>query len=162
MEFLADIEPVAPRHPLDLAVAYHDACHLCHGQGLRAEPRAVLGQIPGLEVVDLADKEACCGSAGIYNLVELATAQLLGAKKAAAVLATGAALVVSGNPGCNLQIAAALRGAGAAMPVAHSVEVLAASLADRTSSTLLGESPSLRSRAAPLIRRIRGESGRTR
>ena len=82
MEFLANIDPVAPRHPLDLRLAYHDACHLCHGQGIRAEPRAVLGEIPGLEVVDLSDKEACCGSAGIYNLVEPATALQLGAKKA--------------------------------------------------------------------------------
>jgi glycolate oxidase iron-sulfur subunit len=162
MEFLAGVDPVAPRHPLDIAVAYHDACHLCHGQGIRAEPRAVLGQIPGLEVVDLADKEACCGSAGIYNLVEPATAARLGAKKADAVLATGAALVVSGNPGCNLQIAASLRSAGTGLPVAHSIEVLAASLADRRSSTLLAGSPSGLGRAASLLRRIRGEAGGTR
>jgi glycolate oxidase iron-sulfur subunit len=162
MEFLAAIDPVAPRHPLDLVVAYHDACHLCHGQGIRAEPRQVLGQIPGLEVVDLADKEACCGSAGIYNLVEPATASRLGAKKADAVLATGAALVVSGNPGCNLQIAASLRSAGAALPVAHTIEVLAASLADRRSSTLLEESRSSPRRGAARLRRIVGESGRPR
>jgi glycolate oxidase iron-sulfur subunit len=162
MEFLAGVDPVAPRHPLDLAVAYHDACHLCHGQGIRAEPRAVLGQIPGLEVVDLADKEACCGSAGIYNLVEPATASRLGAKKADAVIATGAALVVSGNPGCNLQIAASLRSAGASLPVAHTIEVLAASLADQRSQTLLEETPSRPGRVAPLLRRILGEGGRTR
>ena len=162
MEFLAGIEPVAQRHPLDLRLAYHDACHLCHGQGIRAEPRVILEGIPGLEVVDLADKEACCGSAGIYNLVEPATASLLGAKKADAVLATGAALVVSGNPGCNLQIAASLRTLGEVLPVAHTVEVLAASLADKRSSTLLSKSPSRSGRLGPLLRPIFGEGGRTR
>jgi glycolate oxidase iron-sulfur subunit len=162
MEFLAGIDPVAPRHPLEMRLAYHDACHLCHGQGIRAEPRAVLEGIPGLEVVDLADKEACCGSAGIYNLVEPATASLLGAKKADAVLATGAALVVSGNPGCNLQIAASLRSRGERLPVVHTVQVLAASLADKRSSTLLDESPSGSGRLASVLRQLLGEGGRTR
>jgi glycolate oxidase iron-sulfur subunit len=162
MEFLAGIEPIAPRHPLDVRVAYHDACHLCHGQGIRAEPRAVLSGIPGLEVVDLADKEACCGSAGIYNLVEPTTAARLGSKKADAVLATGAELVLSGNPGCNLQIAASLRERGKSLPVAHTVEVLAASLADKRSSTLLGTSASRASRRRGIRRRILGEGGRSR
>ncbi|HEY5274567.1 MAG TPA: heterodisulfide reductase-related iron-sulfur binding cluster [Acidimicrobiales bacterium] len=161
MEFLASTEPVAPRHPLDLRVAYHDACHLCHGQGIRAEPREVLRQIPGLEVVDLTDKEACCGSAGIYNLVEPETASKLGANKADAVLATGASLAISGNPGCNLQITSALRTRGETLPVAHTIEVLAASIADQTSSTLLGESPSRSARVAPRLLRNLGE-GRPR
>jgi glycolate oxidase iron-sulfur subunit len=162
MEFLAGVEPVAPRHPLDLRVAYHDACHLCHGQGIRSEPRAILHGIPGLDVVDLTDKEACCGSAGIYNLVEAATAALLGEKKAAAVLASGAALVISGNPGCNLQIASSLRGLGETLPVAHSIEVLAASLADRRTSTLLRDTPSRMRRPGQFLRQIFGEGRRSR
>jgi glycolate oxidase iron-sulfur subunit len=159
-EFLADVEAVAPRHPLDLRLTYHDACHLCHGQGVRSEPRELLGQIPGLTVVDLHDGEACCGSAGIYNLVEPAAAAALGAKKADAIVANDTALVVSGNPGCNLQIAAALRNKGAATPVAHTIEVLAASIADRRSVTLLAE----RSAETPFRgiwkRRILGEGDR--
>jgi len=119
-----------------------------------------LAQIPGVEVVELKDGEACCGSAGIYNLVEPVAGAALGAKKADAILAEKTALVVSGNPGCNLQIAAALRNKNVVLPIAHTIEVIAASIADRRSATLLAERASTSPRSTPLARRILGEGAR--
>jgi glycolate oxidase iron-sulfur subunit len=129
-EFLAELgEPVAPRHPLELTVAYHDACHLSHGQGVRGQPRAVLRSIPGLRVVSPTDADVCCGSAGVYNLLEPEPAAQLGARKAAALRATGADVVVAGNPGCLLQIAASMRtDGGPVIPTRHTIELLDASL----------------------------------
>ncbi len=117
--------PLPAKHPVPARVVYHDACHLAHGQGVRAEPRALLRAIPGLELLELADGEICCGSAGSYNLTEPAMAWRLGERKAAAVLATGADMVAAGNPGCILQIRAALRLRGHDLPVLHPVEILA-------------------------------------
>jgi glycolate oxidase iron-sulfur subunit len=117
--------PVPAKHAVAARVVYHDACHLAHGQGVRAEPRALLRAIPGLELVELADGELCCGSAGSYNLTEPGMAWRLGERKAAAVLASGADLVAAGNPGCILQIRAALRLRGRDLPVLHPVEILA-------------------------------------
>jgi glycolate oxidase iron-sulfur subunit len=108
-------------------VAYHDACHLAHAQGIRAEPRALLRSIPGIEVVELADGELCCGSAGTYNLTEPDMAWRLGERKADAVIASGAEMVAAANPGCILQIRAALRLRGSDLPVVHPVELLARS-----------------------------------
>jgi glycolate oxidase iron-sulfur subunit len=123
-------EPLARRHPLPMTVAYHDACHLSHGQGVRSAPRALLAGIPSLTVVSPKEADTCCGSAGIYNLVQPATAAELGARKAEALAATGADAVVAGNPGCLLQIAAALRArpATSAPVLLHTVELLDASL----------------------------------
>jgi glycolate oxidase iron-sulfur subunit len=121
-ELLAEHEPQAPRHPLPLRVAYHDACHLAHAQGVRAQPRALLRGIPELELLEPADWEICCGSAGIYNLVQPAAAAELGARKAANLLATGADAVAAGNPGCALQIAAHLD--GRALPIFHPMTLL--------------------------------------
>jgi glycolate oxidase iron-sulfur subunit len=132
-EFLADLGPTAIRHPLPLTVAYHDACHLAHAQRITRQPRDLLQAIPGLAIADIADAGTCCGSAGIYNLVQPRAARELGARKASAVAATGADLLVSGNPGCSLQIAAALDAAGRALPVAHLAEVLDASIHARHS-----------------------------
>ena len=109
-ELLAEHEPRARRHPLPLRVAYHDACHLAHAQGVRTQPRELLRAIPELELLEPADWEICCGSAGIYNLVQPAAAAQLGARKAANLVATGADAVAAGNPGCALQIAAHLDG----------------------------------------------------
>jgi glycolate oxidase iron-sulfur subunit len=136
-EFLARIGPVAPRHPLALTVAYHDACHLAHAQRITAAPRELLRAIPELTIAEIADAGTCCGSAGIYNLVQPGPAAELGARKAKAVIATGADLVVSGNPGCALQIASALRAQGTPLPVAHTAEVLDASIRARPASSLL-------------------------
>jgi len=127
-EFLADIGPVAGRHPLPVTAAYQDACHLAHAQGIRRKPREVLHTIPGLNLVELPDAGTCCGSAGVYNLLQPEAASDLGGRKAEAVLAAGAPLLISGNPGCSLQIASALAERGGHVAVAHTAEVLDASI----------------------------------
>jgi glycolate oxidase iron-sulfur subunit len=121
-ELLAEHEPVAVRHPLALRVAYHDACHLAHAQGVRIAPRELLRGIPQLELLEPADWEICCGSAGIYNLVQPEAAAELGARKAANLVATGADAVAAGNPGCALQIAAHLDGRD--LPIYHPMTLL--------------------------------------
>ncbi len=136
-EFLADLGPAAERHPLRLTVAYHDACHLAYAQRITGQPRELLKAVPDLIVTELDDSGTCCGSAGIYNLVQPEAATQLGSRKAAAVARTGADLVVSGNPGCTLQIASALGAAGTPMPVAHIAEVLDASIRARPATSLL-------------------------
>ena len=125
-------EPQAPRHPLSLRAAYHDACHLAHAQGVRSQPRALLRGIPGLELAEPAEWEVCCGSAGIYNLLEPEAAAELGRRKAANLAATGAEAVVAGNPGCTLQIGAHLAATGRSLPVYHPVELLDASIRGTT------------------------------
>ena len=127
-EYLAELGPAAPRHPLDVTVAYHDACHLAHAQRITAQPRELLTAIPGLRLAAISDGSTCCGSAGIYNLVQPEPARELGQRKAAAVAATGADLLVTGNPGCAMQITSALAAHGTPMPAAHTVEVLDASI----------------------------------
>ena len=116
--------------PLPVTAVYHEACHLGHAQGIRRQPRELLRGIPGLELVEPADPGTCCGSAGVYNLLQPEAAGELGARKAASVLATGAPLVISANPGCSLQISAAMAAAGTGSPpaMAHIAEVLDASL----------------------------------
>jgi glycolate oxidase iron-sulfur subunit len=130
MEVLADLEVQRPArlHPIPARVAYHDACHLAHAQGVREQPRAVLRRIPGLALVDLRESDVCCGSAGIYNLVAPETADDLGARKAGNIAASGADLVTAGNGGCLLQIGAALRRSGHPLPAFHPVELLDASI----------------------------------
>ncbi|MCW2906135.1 MAG: glycolate oxidase, partial [Actinomycetia bacterium] len=139
-ELAADGGPRAVRHPLPVTAVYHEACHLGHAQGIRRQPRALLGAIPGLELVEPADPGTCCGSAGVYNLLQPEAAGELGARKAASVLATGAPLVISANPGCSLQISAAMTAAGTGTPpaMAHIVEVLDASLRGLPVSDLTG------------------------
>ncbi|MDN3353504.1 heterodisulfide reductase-related iron-sulfur binding cluster [Actinomadura sp. DC4] len=127
-EYLAELGPRATRHPLELSVAYHDACHLAHAQGIRAQPRDLLKSIPGLEVREIADPDICCGSAGVYNLLQPEAAGELGDRKAANVSAVGADLLVAANPGCSLQIATALGRRGEKIAVAHTAEVLDASI----------------------------------
>ncbi|RAY12037.1 glycolate oxidase [Actinomadura craniellae] len=127
-EFLVELGPRAERHPVPATVAYHDACHLSHAQGVRAQPRALLAGIPGLTVREIADPEICCGSAGTYNLFQPEAAGELGDRKAENVRATGAELLVAANPGCSMQIAAALRRRGEEIAVAHTAELLDASL----------------------------------
>ncbi len=136
-EFLAELGPAAVRHPLPVRAAYHDACHLGHAQGITEQPRALLRAIPGLQLAEIADGATCCGSAGIYNLVQPEPARELGERKASAVEATGAQLVVSANPGCALQISAALAARGARLPMAHIAEVIDASLRSVPVSRLL-------------------------
>jgi glycolate oxidase iron-sulfur subunit len=108
----------------ELTVAYHDACHLAHAQRVRAAPRRLLEAIPGVTVVEPAEWELCCGSAGTYNLERPELAARLGERKARNLLATGADCVVAGNIGCLTQIAAHLRAAGRELPVLHTVHLL--------------------------------------
>jgi len=122
-ELLVDAE--LPLGPLDLTATYHDACHLAHGQRIRREPRALLERVPGLRLVDLAESELCCGSAGIYNLLEPEMADRLLARKLDRIVETGARVVVTANPGCMLQIAKGARARGLDLEVLHPVEVLA-------------------------------------
>jgi glycolate oxidase iron-sulfur subunit len=135
-ELLVELGPVAERQPLGISVAYHDACHLAHAQGIRAQPRTSLGAVPGLQVREIAESEICCGSAGIYNLLQPDAATELGDRKAGNVLATGADLLVTSNPGCMLQIRASLDGRGESLPMAHVAEVLDASIRGLDPSSL--------------------------
>jgi glycolate oxidase iron-sulfur subunit len=133
-EFLAELYrehggPRAVRHELEAVTAYHDACHLAHAQRIRQQPRDLLRGIPGIDLIEVGDGGTCCGSAGVYNLLQPEAAAELGKRKAAALRATGARLVVSANPGCSLQIASALAAdGGEPVTVAHIAEVLDASL----------------------------------
>ena len=128
-ELLGGIEPRAPRGPVPLRVAYHDACHLAHAQGVRAQPRALLESIPALEMVEVvAEPELCCGSAGIYNLVEPEAAAELGARKARHLIETGAQAIAAGNPGCAAQLDMHLRELGHPLPIHHPIELLSRSI----------------------------------
>ena len=127
-EVLAELKPQAPRNPLKLKVAYHDSCHLQHAQGIKSQPRAVLATIPGLQVVEIPEGPICCGSAGIYNLVQPETAEQLGDRKARNVIGTSPDVVATGNPGCIFQIHRGLERAGHKVPVLHMVELLDASI----------------------------------
>jgi glycolate oxidase iron-sulfur subunit len=121
--------PRAARHELPVTAAYHDACHLAQAQRIRQQPRDLLRAIPGLEIAEVLDAGTCCGSAGVYNLLQPETAAELGERKAAAIRATGARMVVAGNPGCSLQIASALSAGGGDVPaMVHIAEVLDASV----------------------------------
>ena len=127
-EFLVEVGPRAPRHPLQATVAYHDACHLAHAQGIRDAPRALLDAIPGLERREIAEGQLCCGSAGVYNLLQPGPAGELGDRKAANVRATGAGALVTANPGCTMQIRAAAERGGWSIAAYHIAEVLDASV----------------------------------
>jgi glycolate oxidase iron-sulfur subunit len=136
-EVLVELGPVAPRHPLPLSVAYHDACHLAHAQGVRAQPRQLLADIPGLSLREIASAEICCGSAGVWNVLNPEPARELGDRKARDVLATGADLLVTANPGCLMQVAAAVHRAGGVIGLAHTVQVLDASIRGLPAQSLL-------------------------
>jgi glycolate oxidase iron-sulfur subunit len=127
-EFLDALGPVATRRPVPAVAAYHDACHLGHAQKITAQPRSLLRAIPGLELVELRDAGVCCGSAGVYNLLQPDAAAALGTRKADAVAASGASLLISANPGCTLQISAALAAQGVTIRTAHIAEILDASI----------------------------------
>jgi glycolate oxidase iron-sulfur subunit len=108
----------------ELVVAYHDACHLAHAQGVRSAPRELLSAIPGVRLVSIPDGEICCGSAGTYNIEQPDIAEALGRRKAEAVLSTGAEVIVTGNIGCATQLQTHLRKLGRPLPVLHTSELL--------------------------------------
>ncbi len=127
-EVLAELEPRAQRHPVELRVAYQDSCHLQHAQGIRSAPRQLLNGIPGLQLLEVAEAAICCGSAGIYNLVQPTAADDLGERKARHVLDTGADVLASGNPGCLLQITSHMARLGSPLPALHTIQLLDASI----------------------------------
>ncbi|HKN93598.1 MAG TPA: heterodisulfide reductase-related iron-sulfur binding cluster [Thermoleophilaceae bacterium] len=127
-ELLAEAGTRAERHPVNMKVAYHDACHLAHAQAVRAQPRELLSEIPGLEVVEPEGWEICCGSAGIYNLLNPEPAIELGRRKVKNLLATGADTIAAGNPGCAIQIAAVSEEMGQPLRVLHPVELIQMSI----------------------------------
>jgi len=127
-ELLAESPPRSKRNPLPARVAFHDSCHLQHAQGVRAQPRALLAEIPGLELLELPESAVCCGSAGIYNLVQPEAANALGDRKASLIAPLQPSVVVTGNPGCVLQLQASLARAGYPVPVLHTIQVLDASI----------------------------------
>ncbi|MGH3039500.1 MAG: (Fe-S)-binding protein [Gaiellaceae bacterium] len=138
-ELLAGLEPRAELKPLELRVALQDSCHLAHAQGVRTEQRAVLAGIPGLSVVEPGDQALCCGSAGIYNLVQPEAALELGRRKAERVLAVDPDAYAAANPGCIVQVTAALRRARHPLPAFHPVELIDASLRGADAGELLAQ-----------------------
>jgi glycolate oxidase iron-sulfur subunit len=131
-EFLIQLGPVKPGHPLPIRAVYHDACHLCHAQQIRKQPRQLLEMIPGLELMPIAESEICCGAAGSYNLTEPEMAERLGRRKIQNILAAGPHAVFSGNVGCLLQIGRHLRFVGQEITVAHMIDALWASYSGQT------------------------------
>jgi len=127
-EVLADLEPRAARHPLKLRVAFHDSCHLQHAQGVRSQPRALLSNIPELELAEISESAICCGSAGIYNLVQPDAANALGDRKAQLIAPLNADVVATGNPGCLLQLQSSLARLGKSTSVVHTIQLLDASI----------------------------------
>jgi glycolate oxidase iron-sulfur subunit len=137
-EILCELDPIAPRNPLPIRIAYHDACHLRHAQGIYQQPRKLLAGIPGLEVAEIAESSLCCGSAGVYNLLQPEPAQQLGDRKVSNLLATHVSAVVSANPGCLLQLMSGLRRAGQKeLPAFHMIELLDASIRGVSAEALL-------------------------
>jgi glycolate oxidase iron-sulfur subunit len=126
-EFLVDLGPVKPTHPLSMRAVYHDACGLAHAQKIRQQPRQLLALIPGLELVPLPESEMCCGAAGSYNITQPDMAHDVGARKARHIRATGVQAVFAGNVGCLLQIARHLRDQEPDLWVAHPIDALWAS-----------------------------------
>lgn len=123
-ELLDELGPIAPRHPIPVTVAYHDACHLAHAQGVRSQPRTALQTIPGLEVRDIPESEICCGSAGTYNLTNPEPAQELGRRKVNNIVATKPDLIATGNAGCLLQLRRYLTEGGESLPLYHPIQLI--------------------------------------
>jgi len=135
-EVLAELPKRAQRNPLQLKVAFHDSCHLQHAQGVRSQPRNLLAAIPELELLEIPEAAICCGSAGIYNLVQPNAANALGDRKAGLIASLDADVVVTGNPGCILQLQASLERAGKKIPVLHTIQLLDASIRGQLLSAL--------------------------
>jgi glycolate oxidase iron-sulfur subunit len=127
-EVLTALEPRAKRNPLSMRVAFHDSCHLQHAQGVRSQPRQLLSNIPELELTEIPESDICCGSAGIYNLVQPNAANALGDRKAQLIVPLNAEVVATGNPGCLLQLQSSLARQGQQIPVVHTIQILDASI----------------------------------
>jgi glycolate oxidase iron-sulfur subunit len=139
-EFLMELGPIQPHHPLPLRAAYHDACHLCHAQQIRKPPRQLLEMIPGLQLVSLAEPEICCGAAGSYNVTEEEMARRLGQRKAKNIIDADVQAVFTSNVGCLLQIGRYLRRQRPDVRVAHLIDALWASYTgDLSGLSVLGQ-----------------------
>jgi glycolate oxidase iron-sulfur subunit len=124
-ELLGSVEPRAPRGPVPLKVVYHDACHLAHAQRVREQPRAMLRTIPGLELLENpVEPDICCGSAGVYNMLQPEAGADLGVRKARNLLDTGADAMAAANPGCAAQLDRHFRDLGRPLPIYHPVELV--------------------------------------
>ena len=123
-ELLAQAGIPKPDKPLDATATFQDPCHLAHAQRIAAAPRKLLAMVPGLNLVEMKESSVCCGSAGIYNVTQPDMSQRLQERKIENTMATNAALIVTANPGCAMQLRAGLRKAGSSVPVKHIVEVL--------------------------------------
>ncbi len=123
-EYLGNRELVQPTHEVRGSVTYQEPCHLAHAQRISVQPRALLAQVPGLELIEMKESSLCCGSAGVYNIIRKQMADELGDRKAGHVLATQAGTVVTANPGCHMQLRTSLRRAGSELPVRHIIEML--------------------------------------
>jgi glycolate oxidase iron-sulfur subunit len=135
-EVLAELEPRAERHALKLRVAFHDSCHLQHAQGVRSQPRTLLSGIPGLELAEIPEAAICCGSAGIFNLVQPDAANALGDRKAQLIASLKTDVVATGNPGCILQMQSALARHDQKIPVVHTIQILDASIRGESGESL--------------------------
>ena len=136
-EVLAEMEPRARRNELKLKVAFHDSCHLQHAQGVRSQPRALLSRVPGLELAEISEAAICCGSAGIFNLVQPDAANALGDRKAELIASLKADVVATGNPGCILQMQSALARRGHRTPVVHTIQLLDAAIRGESGESFL-------------------------
>lgn len=124
-EWLAEIGLPAPKKEVKLRVTYQDACHLAHAQRIRNQPRELIRSLPGVELVEMRHAEICCGAAGLYSTLEPAMSNRILQEKLADLSATHADIVVSANPGCQMQLEAGLRARGSSMKVLHVAELLA-------------------------------------
>jgi glycolate oxidase iron-sulfur subunit len=136
-EILSELPPRAERKQLRLRVAFHDSCHLQHAQDIRVQPRSLLAQIPGAELLEIPESPICCGSAGIYNLVQPGTAKELGDRKAQLIVPLQADVVATGNPGCLLQLQSSLARTNRRIPVVHTIQLLDASIRGLPPDSLL-------------------------
>jgi glycolate oxidase iron-sulfur subunit len=160
-EFLIDLGPLQPRHPVPLKAVYHDACHLCHAQQIRRQPRQLLEMIPKLQLLPLHETELCCGAAGSYNVTQPEMAERLGLRKVRNILDSGADAVLAANVGCLIQIGTYLRHEHPDVLVAHPIDFLWASYYghDRLAASLRrARTPSL----PPLARGGKGGSPEAR
>jgi len=123
-EFLASVERPPARHRVDAVATYQDACHLVHGQRIADAPRTLLAEVPGLTLIPMRDSTTCCGSAGIYNILQPEASMELLKRKMEAVAETGATMAIAGNPGCVIQLLEGARRFGPAVEVLHPVTVL--------------------------------------
>jgi glycolate oxidase iron-sulfur subunit len=142
-EFLAALEPQAPRGRIDRRVAYHDACHLAHAQRVREAPRTLLRSIPGLELLEIPHGDMCCGSAGTYNLFEPASAHEIGERKVDNVASVAPDILASANPGCTIQIQSIARERGTTLAAAHPIELLDAAISSFCDGAPISRYPSM-------------------